>query len=173
MEGSYNSLSTNEKNVAQSFKALCRKGSESKIPNYWLHCFHHNILHAYKKKKKPSLIIIMFTFFYQLSAEAFSFLSNQSKYFNTATLDWRRGRLTSRGIWQDHGKSIADLKVVNLAQQYKTGSFPNQIQERPINSLSPGNKFGKPIENPLLNITLFLAFFHLKDIFFSFQVHKI
>lgn len=52
MEGSYNSLSTNEKNVAQSFKALCRKGSESKIPNYWLHCFHHNILHAYKKKKK-------------------------------------------------------------------------------------------------------------------------
>lgn len=111
-------------------------------------------------KKYPSLTIIIFTFFYQLSAyEAFSFLSNQSKYFNSVTLHWRKGNLTSRGICQDPGKSIANPKVVNLAQQCKTSSFPNQIQKGPIDSLSLRNKFGKPTENPLFNITLFLAFF--------------
>lgn len=67
-----------------------------------------------------------------------------------------------------------DYSISNYGQQHLTGSFPNQIQERPTNPPSLGAKFGDPTENPLLNITLFLSFFfyHLKDTLFFLQVHK-
>ena len=44
-------ISTDEENVAQSYKALdTEMGSEPKIPNSEVHCsFHHNTCHACKK----------------------------------------------------------------------------------------------------------------------------